>query len=342
MPPENLRAQARAELTRPWAIMPAALDILTSYARGELSAEAAQQALTPSAAARRDQRTAGAVAVIPLRGIITPRGSFFSFLFGGGSGGLEGFQQSLREALADDDVGSILIDIDSPGGSVDLVDETAAMVRAARGTKPIVAIANTMAASAAYYIASQADEVIVTPSGMTGSIGVFCEHLDFSGMNEQMGVVVTLVSAGKFKTEGNFDEPLGAEARKAMQATVDAYYTQFVAAVAAGRNTTPKAVQDGYGQGRVLTAERSLAEGLVDRVESFDDTISRLLSAPPARAALPGALEPAAVPAAANPAAEPVANVTTPPAESEEAATPAVPPWLLFHTNRHARTNQGG
>lgn len=218
------------------------------------------------------------VAVIPLRGIVTPRGSFLSMLFGGG-GGLEAFRAAFREALASDDVSAILFDIDSPGGSTDLVEEVATEIRESRGEKPITAIANTDACSAAYYLAAQADEVVVTPSGMAGSIGVFLLHWDESGFNEQTGFDPTYVYAGKFKVEGNPDEPLTDDARGALQAIVDDYYDLFVEAVAAGRGVAASEVRNGYGEGRALTARQALATGLADRVESYEATVTRLTGA---------------------------------------------------------------
>lgn len=218
----------------------------------------------------------GEIAVIPLRGVITPRGSYLSRLFGAGPGGLEGFRQCFDEAVADDTVSSIVIDVDSPGGVVSMVPETAEHLRAARGTKPIVAICNTLCASAAYWIASQADELVITPSGFAGSIGVFTVHEDYSKMDQAIGITTTIISAGKYKTEGNAFEPLGAAAKAAMQAQIDTFYEMFTDAVGAGRNIAGAAVRAGYGQGRVVLADQALLLKMVDRVETFDQTIARL------------------------------------------------------------------
>jgi signal peptide peptidase SppA len=214
--------------------------------------------------------------VIPLTGVLTPRYSFLSYLFGGG-GGLVDFRDAFREALNSPDVGAIVLDVDSPGGLIDLVPETAAEIRDARGTKPIVAVANTMAASGAYWIAAQADELVVTPSGSVGSIGVYMVHEDWSGFNEQQGIQPTYISAGKYKTEGNPDEPLSDEARADWQQEVDDLYAMFVADVAAGRGVTAEQVRDGYGEGRTLLADRALAAGMVDRVDTIETVIGALL-----------------------------------------------------------------
>ena len=191
------------------------------------------QAAVDAATSAREVPVTGGVAVLSLRGLITPKPSLMSLLFGGGGGGLMGFRASLREVLGNDDITGIVIDVDSPGGLVDLVPETADELRAAG--KPTVAVANTMAASAAYWIASAADELVVTPSGDVGSIGVFMVHDDWSGFNERLGVQPTYIYAGQYKTEGNPDEPLTDEAKAEFQREVDEIYDTFVGAVAKGR-----------------------------------------------------------------------------------------------------------
>jgi signal peptide peptidase SppA len=302
-----------------WAVRPEVLPALAELAREPLSGEERQQleAHSPCGVESRTlearpagggrPRVAGAVQVISLRGLITPRPSLFSLLFGYGGGGLQSFREIFDEAVNDSDIGAIVIDIDSPGGRTDMVPETAAEILEARGSKPIIAVCNTMAASAAYWLAAQADEVVVTPSGWAGSIGVFTLHNDWSGWNEQRGIVPTYISAGRYKTEGNPDEPLSAEARAAMQQTVDDFYGLFLNSVAEGRGVTADAVRNGYGEGRLLTAQRALAEGLVDSVETLDDVISRLL----------GTTSPGGVTATARPAA-PAAAVPAPRAEDED------------------------
>lgn len=281
------RAAALAEYRQtPWAIRSEFASALASAVAGgaiellvpaetELEASEAER----SAALTAQVETTGGVAVIPLRGLITPRGSFISLLFGGG-GGLEAFRRSLREAVNSDEVGSILIDVDSPGGSTDLVQETAAEIRAHRGEKPIVAIANTDAASAGYYLAAQADEVVVTPSGEVGSIGVFMLHWDESGLNEQMGIDPTYIFAGPHKVDGNPDEPLSEEARAAFQATVDEFYEQFIADVAAGRRVSEEIVRQNFGQGRMVTARNAVATGMADTVATYEQTVARLAGRP--------------------------------------------------------------
>jgi signal peptide peptidase SppA len=260
----------------PWAVRAEALSRLSKAIQSTRSAD---QDLEPQAASR-TLSTTGGVAVIPLKGLLTPQVSLISLLFGGGSG-LMAFRENFREALASDEVGSILIDIDSPGGSTDLIPEIAAEIRSGRGQKPITAIANTDAFSGAYWLGAQADEFVVTPSGKVGSIGVFLMHEDWSGFNAQMGVVPTYISAGKFKTEGNPDQPLSDEAKTHLQAIVDEFYGLFVADVAAGRGVPEASVRNGFGEGRMVTARQGVALGMADRVESFNETVVRLTGREP-------------------------------------------------------------
>lgn len=217
----------------------------------------------------------GGVATVPLKGVLAPPTGFIAMLFDL-ENPLVTFERNLKTALADPDVGAVLLDVDSPGGVVDGIPEAAATVRALRGSKPIVAVANTMAASAAYWLAAQADEVSVTPSGAVGSIGVYATHRDMSGAMKLMGVETTLISAGKYKLDGNPWAPLSDEAREHIQEDVDHFYGLFTKDVAKGRGVKQSDVKGGYGEGRVLNAEQALKANLVDRIETLGEASARL------------------------------------------------------------------
>ncbi len=254
----------------PWAIRPEVLEriiaVLAVRASGErYSAEEIAGRIGAGPPARAP-RTVGSVAVLPLYGVLFPKASLLGDMSGGTS--LGRFRASFREAVASQVVSGIVLDVDSPGGLVDLVPETATEIRQARGRKPIVAVANTEAASAAYWIASQADELVVTPSGQVGSIGVFAAHNDISRAQDMAGVKTTLITAGRYKAEANPFEPLSEEARAAIQRTVDDYYRMFTLDVARGRSVPVEAVRQGYGEGRMLTAQAALTAGMVDRIAS--------------------------------------------------------------------------
>lgn len=264
-----------------WAVRPEVLEILSDL-HGTIASDLMIEELQAVAQARSSSKAVvvqgNGVAVIPLQGVITPTVSLIDLLFGGGGTGLLNFRSQLQAAAGSSDVKSIVLNIDSPGGAVDLVPEVAAEVRAVSEQKPVVAVANTLAASAAYWLASQAHEVVVTPSGAVGSIGVYNIHLDKSGLYEKAGVKPTIVRAGKYKVEANPSEPLSQDAQDHIQETVDDYYDMFTAAVASGRGVGQADVQNGYGEGRVLTSARAVKVGLADRVATLDQTVSRMAS----------------------------------------------------------------
>lgn len=274
---------ARAALGDLWYIREAALPLLS----GELPDELLARAGTVSA----PRATGGAVGVVPFRGLIVPHPSIFASLFGGSS--IEELRAGMQEALGNRDVVAVIGDFSSPGGSVEGVEEFATWIREQRGTKPMVAVANGAATSAAYYLAAQFDEIVASPSSITGSIGVYTDHVEESAANEAAGIKPTRIRAPATKGEINDAEPLTDEARAHLQSLVDDYYEQFVNAVAKGRGVTAGEVRGGYGQGRELTAGRAKAAGLVDRIDTLDNTIRRLASGR-GRAAMTAA--PAAVP----------------------------------------------
>jgi len=218
--------------------------------------------------------TRRAIAVLPLLGPISQRAGLMTALFGGSS--TERFGRMLDETAADASVGAIVLEVDSPGGSVAGVPELAVKVAAAKAKKPVVAVANGMMASAAYWIGSQASELVVTPSGEVGSIGVWSMHTDLSEALAKEGVKVTLISAGPHKTELNPYEPPSLEALEYEQQQVDRYYGEFVDAVADGRRKTAATVRKEMGGGRLVGPKAALAAGMADRVATIETTIRRL------------------------------------------------------------------
>ena len=273
-------------LATPWALMPERLSAVTAViARWSGDARASDEVMHSVAADRnaRDARrqaslsnSGGGIAVLPLYGIVTQRGNMVDDVSGPGTASTQQFSNLLRAALQDETVSQILIDIDSPGGSVYGVAELADEIVSARAQKPVVAIANSLAASAAYWIGCSASEFYVTPGGEVGSIGVWQAHQDYSKAMDEAGVKTTLISAGKFKVEGNPYAPLDEEAQGFMQSRVDDYYAAFTKAVAKGRGVPISQVRDGMGQGRVLGADAALASSMVDGIATFDDVVKKM------------------------------------------------------------------
>lgn len=266
-------------LAAPWAMLPDRLPfvraaLLDAHSGGQHAAlQARTYAATNDAVCRRQIGNSD-VAVLPFCGICVQRTDAMGELLGLVS--IQRFAQVFRAALANDSVGGIVIEIDSPGGSVYGIAELADEIYRARGRKPMAAVVNSLAASGAYWIASSASEVYVTPGGEVGSIGVVAAHQNFSKSLDKAGVQMTLIVAGRYKTEGNSFQPLGADARRHMQSRIDEHYRQFVGAVAKHRNVTESAVRNGMGRGRLLDAERAKRENMVDAVATIDEVIDKL------------------------------------------------------------------
>lgn len=283
-------------LATPWALQREVLAAYTAilarkangihaYEDGDIAAEPVNAASSKRSNANRS----GSIAVLPLYGTVLQRAGSFSEMCGGATS-VQRFTESFRDAMADETVGQILIEIDSPGGSVYGVSELAAEIVSARDQKPVVAIANSLAASAAYWIGCSASEFYVTPGGEVGSIGVWQAHEDWSKAMEEAGVNVTLISAGKYKVEGNPYQPLDEDAQAFMQSRVNDYYGAFTKAVAKGRNVPIDSVRNGMGQGRVLGADAALSEKMVDGIMTFDDVVKKMQrSAKSGRSALKAA-----------------------------------------------------
>lgn len=271
----------------PWAILPAKLhaivDLVQRHVAGQeptrefLAAVKRESQPTYEAARRAAAQTGGAVAVIPITGTLIPHGDMIAESSGATSA--DRIAGDFRAALANPTVGAIVFAIDSPGGSVYGIDELASEIYNARGQKPTVAVASHLAASAAYYLATAAKEVVVSPSAEVGSIGVFTAHEDWSGAYESAGVKTTLISAGKYKVEGNPFQPLTAEGRAAIQSRVDDYYGMFVKAVARGRGVSQTAVREGFGEGRVVGAQEAVKLGMADRIDTLEAVVAGMLPA---------------------------------------------------------------
>jgi signal peptide peptidase SppA len=289
----------------PWAMLPEALiDLERVVARHVIGVKlsAAEIGEVVAAAPRPTAKSSGAVAVIPLFGTITQRP--VQNISSGGTVATQEIAKALRAAVADPAIKAVVLDVHSPGGSVFGVAELGDEIASLRDQKYIVAVADSLAASAAYWIASQASEVVVTPGGLVGSIGVYVAHVDESKAEELAGVKTTLVSAGKYKVEGHPYGPLGDEARAAMQAQVDDYYDMFVRAVARGRRASPAAVRAGFGEGRVVGAAQAVTLGMADRVATLEQVLAKL-GVGPAVQAKPRAESGGPVPGAEAPAGEP-------------------------------------
>ena len=183
--------------------------------------------------------------------------------------------QTMNALANDPDIGTIVLDIDSPGGMVTGTPEAGDAIFAAREQKRVIALVNPLAASAAYWIASQASEIVAVPTADVGSIGVFWLHVECSGMLANEGIKPTFIFAGEHKVEGNSFEPLSDAAREFQQREVDLIYRDFVKMVARGRGVSVAEVEKNFGQGRTFMAPEAKRLGMIDRVATVDAALAR-------------------------------------------------------------------
>jgi capsid assembly protease len=281
----------------PWLILPEQLavisEIVTRYFSGEkLSTDEVE--LRTNGGKCPAERIAGDIAVVPLFGTIFPRANMFTELSGATSA--EMFGKRFDALVKDPEIGAIVLDVDSPGGQAPGIEELAQKIYQARGRKPIVAVANHLMASAAYWIGTAADEVVATPSASVGSIGAYTIHEDLSAAMEKEGVKVSVFKAGKYKAEMNPFEPLTDEARGKVQEMLDELYGRFVSAVARQRGESEARVRSDFGEGRMVSSRKAAELGMVDRVATLEEVIDGLRRgewARPARGARAETIEPA-------------------------------------------------
>lgn len=268
-------------INSPWAILPEKLEeireIYITHLRGDkIDIKAIEaQLLIPLNNKRKDMEIQNGVAVIELDGVLAKKMNLFMDISGGTSTQIIGNQ--IRAALADDDVTAIVLNIDSPGGTVDGTAELADLIFQSRGDKPIVAFVDGLMASAAFWIGSAADRILISgDTAMVGSVGVIATHVDQSRFNEMKGVKVTHIVSGKFKAVGSPHMPLNENGLKTIQDEVNAIMSVFVAKVAEFRGVSEEAIRETLGEAQILMGQQALAAGVVDGVSTLDRLISEL------------------------------------------------------------------
>lgn len=187
------------------------------------------------------------------------------------------FTGIMRALAKDDSIDEVVLMMDSPGGTVFGLPEAADAVWNLRQKKAVHAVVDIMAASAGYYVASQATSISAMPSGAgVGSIGVRMMHVDCSQAMANDGVRVEHIYSGEYKVEGNMFEPLSDETRAYYQSQCDELYLEFLAAVARGRETTVEDVRENFGKGRVMSPADAKRLGMIDKLAEPGDAIAKL------------------------------------------------------------------
>lgn len=219
----------------------------------------------------------------------------FSFLLSGGSGGrgsfavfggkkvgvvkvegaiisADGVIEDIEQVRQDDSVASVVIRIESPGGSVGASQEILEAIRILAKEKPVVASMGNVAASGGYYVALGAQEILANPGTVTGSIGVRMEHVNIGGLLKWARIGHETLKSGKYKDLASMDRPLGPEERALLEEILMQMHDQFKADVAAARGLDRQEV-DRIADGRMYTGQEAVALGLVDRTGGFAEAI---------------------------------------------------------------------
>lgn len=265
----------------PWAILPEKLEAITAFISDRSSGKTVSkdeiQSRMMGYESAAETNSSSSVMVIPVYGVVSQKMNMMQDYSGGVS--VELLTKQIRAAIADDSVSTIVLDIDSPGGTVTGVPELAAEILASRDLKPIIGVANGMAASAAYWLLSACSQAVVIPSGEVGSIGVYTTHEDVSAAMDKAGVKITFIKAGANKTQGNPYQAPSADYLADTQAMVDSINVDFTQAVADGRGVSAQVVSDTYGQGRMFLAKDALNLGMVDSIQTLDEVVAGLVEA---------------------------------------------------------------
>lgn len=268
-------------LNAPWAIEPAKLleiqGIYETHLRGEKIDIAAVEASLgrPLDNKKSSYQVVDGVALVPIEGVMAKKMNLFAQISGGTSTQI--IRNQLIEATNDPSVHSIILLVDTPGGTVDGTQLLADGIRDAGKVKPTVALACGCMASAGYWAGSAASKVYISDlTTAVGSIGVVTSHMDVSRAEEARGVKTTEITAGKYKRIASQYAPLTAEGLKSMQDQVDYLYGIFVDAVANNRGVSTEKVLADMADGRIFVGQQAIDAGLVDGVATLDALISQL------------------------------------------------------------------
>ncbi len=213
----------------------------------------------------------GGVAVIDVFGIMDKHVSYYGV-------STERVRAAVLEAVGDKSVQTIMMRIDSPGGSVDGLAELGDTIFAARKEKQIVAQVHGMAASAGYYIASQATSIVAHRMDLIGSIGTTATIYDYSELFAKEGIEAVVIDTGEFKSAGVLGAKLTENQRAEFQRIVDGYFDDFVKVIARGRGVAESKIR-AMADGRVFFAKEALEMGLIDSIEESDTTLNSLVFA---------------------------------------------------------------
>ncbi|WP_223478740.1 S49 family peptidase [Oricola indica] len=206
----------------------------------------------------------GNVAIIPIEGTLVRKGGWVGA--DSGETSYQGLQVQISRAASNDDVKGVVFEVDSFGGQVNGMFETASMIQTLSKAKPTIAILTDYAYSAAYCLASQTRQIIISEDGGAGSIGAMVMHADFSGNLEQEGIKVTFIHSGKHKVDGNSFQALPEDLRERLKARVDGVRDRYAGMVGKARGGRLSKADALKTEARAFFAEESVDLGLVDAI----------------------------------------------------------------------------
>lgn len=259
--------------SQPWACTPEVMETIMDIAnRQNLSPETVAKELGRPLRNSYDVEMRGSVGILPIQGPLIRYATMFSQVSGATSYDL--LAQDFARMVDDPNVSAIILNIDSPGGEANGVSEFADQITAARGTKPIVAYVGGMGASAAYWLAAAADEIVISDTSILGSIGTIMSVTDTKEKDAKAGVkTYTIVSS---QSPHKAVDASTEEGHTRLQVMVDSLSDVFIAKVAQNRGVDPETVMQNFGQGDVFVGQAAVTAGLADRVGSFEGLLAEL------------------------------------------------------------------
>jgi signal peptide peptidase SppA len=288
-----------------WAITPDAYERLReTMARIPPDGLASATIVSAASTTNSGYQNSEGVAVIPFNGVVSKNRTLMGRIFGGQAVTTEA-GAPVHPAGADYTVKSKHLVIDSPGGTVDGTSDLAGAVASANAVKPVTAYASDTAASAAYWIGSQAGRFVGNSTAAVGSIGVFAAIPDISRMAKNIGIDMNIVKSASAKGAGTMGAPVTDAQLSEVQRTVDAIHGQFVGAVSRGRGRDMSAVADG----RIHIGQAAVDIGLLDAIEPLSTTLEVMQIAARPKATM---MEEAPVAETPTPVLEAVAETPTP------------------------------
>ncbi len=216
------------------------------------------------------------IGILRIEGVITQKANFFTMFFGGAT--LDTLTEDFKALIENEQIDTIVIDIDSPGGTVSGTQEFANLIFEAREQKKIYAISSSMMTSAAMWIGAAAEHVLISGGTVTtGSIGVLTTHIDTSLLEATVGITVTEITAGRDKRIASTHAPLTDAGRSVLQGQVNKVMEAFVGDIAKFRGVSEQEARSNMADGKVFIGDNAVKANLVDDIMTFDlliETIS--------------------------------------------------------------------